>query len=37
METRRNSGKMKTTGITTISRLPSHTTLVKFVSREFEL
>jgi len=30
VETRRNCGKTKTTGVTAISRLPSHTCLVKF-------
>jgi len=36
-ETTRNSGKTKTTGITTISRLPSHTSLAQFGSGEFDL
>jgi len=36
-ETRRKSGKTKIADITTISRLPSHTSLVKFGSGEFEL
>ena len=34
-KTRRNSGKTKRSGITTLSRLPSHTQLVK--AGEFEL
>ena len=36
-ETRRNSGKTKTTGIITISSLPSHPRLLKFGSGVFEL
>jgi len=36
-ETRRNSGKAKTSGVTIISSLPSHLSLVKLVSGEFEL
>jgi len=36
-ETRRNSTKTETTGITTISRLPLHPRLVKFGSGAFEL
>jgi len=36
-EARRNPGKNKLVYITTISRLPSHTRLVKFGSGEFEL
>ena len=36
-ETRRNSAKNKTTGITAISRLHSHPRLVKFGSGAFEL
>ena len=35
--TSRNSGKSKTTGITTISRLPSHLRLVKFGLGAFEI
>jgi len=37
METKRNSGKTKTTGITTIFSLPSHPCLVKFGLGAFEL
>ena len=36
-EMRSNSWNTKTTGITTISRLPSHTSLVKFGLGEFKL
>jgi len=36
-ETMRNSGKTKTTAITTLSRLPSRPCLVKFGLDAFEL